>query len=257
MEALAPFSQMLEPLQTPGRFSNIVTATSIPYRLGKRSLETDMDNKAGDQPWQEVLEFWFPEGLSLQIDPAEHQDYWAWRMHGGADSDITRRFSDLTAEAAAGNLDHWAMESEGRLALIVVLDQFSRSVWRDSARSYAQDPTALALTMEGLRNGHYGMLPTPWYKVVFGLPLGHCEGPDHLDRLDLLIKLREDIAAQAPVQLLPIYQSLVKQAGDVRQVIATFGRHPHRNQLLGRSATSSEETYIAQKKVPHLRAFRD
>ena len=88
------------------------------------------------------------------------------------------------------------------------------------------DTAALASTMEGLENGHYAALPTPWRKIVFGLPLGHCEGDDHLKRLDLLLELREEIAAQAPPELLPIYKSLVKQAGDVRQVIAAFGRHP-------------------------------
>lgn len=215
-----------------------------------------MDNRNGNQTWQEVLDFWFPEGRSLQIDPATHRDYWFWRMRGGADREITSRFSDLTVEAAAGHLDHWASESDGRLALIIVLDQFSRSVWRDSARAFAQDTAALALVMEGLSNGHYAALPTSWFKIVYGLPLGHCEGADHLDRLDLLIKLREDIAVQVPVHLLPIYQSLVKQAYDVREIISAFGRHPHRNQLLGRRSTPDEEAYIAKKQFPHLRAFQ-
>lgn len=215
-----------------------------------------MNHKDNNQPWQEVLDFWFPEGLSLQIDLTAHSDYWFWRMRGGADSEIIDRFSKLTAEAAAGNLNFWASEPDGRLALIIALDQFSRSVWRDSVRAFAQDTTALALVMEGLSNGHYAALPTPWCKIVYGLPLGHCEGTDHLERLDLLITLREEIAAQAPTHLLPIYQSLVKQAHDVREVIATFGRHPHRNQILGRPSTADEEAYIAEKKFPHLRAFQ-
>ena len=70
---------------------------------------------------------------------------------------------------------------------IIVLDQFSRSVWRGNVSAFAQDKAALALAMEGLSNGHYAALPTPWFKVVHGLTLGHCEGPDHLERLDLLI----------------------------------------------------------------------
>lgn len=74
----------------------------------------------------------------------------------------------------------------------------------------------------------------PWHKIVYGLPLGHCEGVDHLDRVDLLIRLRQEIAGQAPAQLLPTYESLVKQARDVRSIIASFGRHPHRNTLLDR-----------------------
>lgn len=211
-------------------------------------------NKIDD--WQVVLKFWFPEGNSLDIDADVHRSHWAWRMRGGADNKIAARFAELTVEGAAGNLDHWASDPEGRLALIIVLDQFSRSVWRGNARAFAQDPAALALAMEGLLNGHYAALSTPWFKVVHGLPLGHCEGPDHLERLERLIKLREEIAAEAPAHLQPIYQSLVKQAGDVKQVIAAFGRHPHRNHVLGRPSTTAEEEYIAQGKFPHLQAFQ-
>lgn len=201
-----------------------------------------MTGRVDDQGWREVLEFWFPEGRSFQVNATAHGDHWSWRMRGGADSEIATRFSELTAEGAEGNLDHWATVSEGRLALIVVLDQFSRSVWRGNARAFAQDPAALALAMEGLSNGDYATLPTPWFKIVHGLPLGHCEGPDHLDRLNLLIKIREEIVVEAPSQLQPVYRSLVKQAHDARKVIAAFGRHPHRNQLLGRPSTRAEES---------------
>ena len=109
--------------------------------------------------------------------------------------------------------------------------------------------------MEGLSNGHYAALPTPWFKVVHGLPLGHCEGQDHLERLDLLVRLREEIATEAPAQLQPIYRSLVKQAVDVKQVITAFGRHPHRNQVLGRLSTPAEEAYLKEGDFPHKRAF--
>jgi uncharacterized protein (DUF924 family) len=177
-------------------------------------------------------------------------------MHGGADDEIMARFSSLTARAADCALDHWALDPYGRLALIVILDQFSRSVWRDAARAYAQDIHALSLVLEGFSNGHYSHLETPWFQVVYGLPLGHCEGPDHLQRLDLLISVREDIAAEAPISLRPIYASLVKQARDVRNVIASFGRHPHRNTVLGRTSTAAEEAYIAKGGFPHQKAFR-
>ncbi|WP_084496542.1 DUF924 family protein [Aquamicrobium defluvii] len=93
-------------------------------------------------------------------------------------------------------------------------------------------------------------------KVVHGLPLGHCEGPDHLQRLDLLIGLREEIAAEAPTHLQPIYRSLVKQALDVKQVIAAFGRHPHRNQVLGRRSSRAEVAYLKEGDFPHERAFQ-
>lgn len=215
-----------------------------------------MKTGSDEQNWEEVLEFWFPEGRSLQVDADAHRDHWFWRMQGGADSEIMTRFSDLTAQAAAGNLDHWATDPEGRLALIILLDQFSRSVWRGSPRAFAQDPAALAISLDGLSNGHYAALPAPWHKVVHGLPLGHCEGPDHLERIDRLIGLREEIAAEAPARLQPIYLSLVKQARDVRKVIAAFGRHPHRNKVFERDATPAEEAYLKEGDFPHDRAFQ-
>lgn len=214
-----------------------------------------MNQRTDDQVWREVLGFWFPEGRSFEIGAETHRDHWFWRMRGGADGEIEARFSELTAEGAAGNLDHWASSPEGRLALIILLDQFSRSLWRGSPRAFAQDPAALALSMEGLANGHYAALPVPWFRIIHGLPLGHCEGPDHLARVDRLIALREAIAAEARPQLRPIYRALVKQARDVREVIATFGRHPHRNEVLGRHSSPAEEVYLREGNFPHERAF--
>ncbi len=67
-------------------------------------------------------------------------------MQGGADAEIMVQFSDLTELAAQGGLDHWTLKPHGRLALIIILDQFPRSVWRDGARAYAQDPYTLYQT---------------------------------------------------------------------------------------------------------------
>ncbi len=216
-----------------------------------------MNDATDFQTSNDVIDFWFPEERVPQVDATTHRDHWFWRMRGGADAEITARFSALTTHAAQGHLADWAFDPHSRLALIILLDQFSRSVWRGTTRAYAQDPAALSLTMGGIENGHYAALNKPWFKIVFGLPLGHCEGPDHLGRLDLLIGLREDIRKEAPPHLQPIYQSLVKQARDVRQVIAAFGRHSHRNQRLGRLSTPAEEEYLAEGRFPHLRAFED
>lgn len=215
-----------------------------------------MNTQSHQQPWDEVLQFWFPEGRSAAIAPDVHQEHWFWRMRGGADREIIARFSDITAQAAAGNLDHWITNPEGRLALIILLDQFSRSVWRGIPRAFAQDPAALKLSLDGLVNGHYEALPTPWFRIVHGLPLGHCEGPDHLARINRLIGLREEIAARAPEPLQLIYRSLVTQAQDVKEVIAAFGRHPHRNRVLGRESTHAEEAYLEKGDFPHERAFQ-
>lgn len=213
--------------------------------------------KNGAKPWDEVLAFWFPEGASLDIDAERHEEHWRWRMHGGADAAISARFGGLAARAAESGLEQWAAEPEGRLALIIALDQFPRSLWRGDARAYAGDGPALKLALDGLANGHYEALKLPWFQITFTQPLGHAEGPGHLERIDQLVQLREEIATRAPAHLRPLYRSLVEQARKVRQIIASFGRHPHRNAILGRESTSAETAYIETGAFPHLAAFRD
>ena len=208
------------------------------------------------QPWYAVLDFWFPEGRTANLDADTHRKHWFWRMQCGADEMIVARFSELTTHGAQGRLDHWASDPEGQLSLIIVLDQFSRSLWRGTPRAFAQDAAALKLVLSGLASGHYEALDTPWFKIASTQPLGHCEGPDHLERIDLLIRLREEIALAAPAHLQPIYRYLVQQAEDVRRVIAAFGRHPHRNQILGRQSTPAEKEYLQKGDFPHLRAFQ-
>lgn len=208
------------------------------------------------QPWHDVLDFWFPEGRNVDVDAETHRRHWFWRMQGGADESIVVRFPELTARGAQGGLDHWASDPEGRLSLIILLDQFSRSLWRGTPRAFAQDAAALKLALTGLATGHYEALDTPWFKIAFTQPLGHCEGPDHLERIDLLIRLRGEIASTAPEHLQSIYRSLVKQAEDVRQVVAAFGRYPHRNEILGRQSMPAEQEYLGKGAFPHLSAFQ-
>lgn len=204
-------------------------------------------------PWEEVLRFWFPD--SPDEDLETHNRHWRWRMRGGADEEIATRFPDLAARAAAGDLDHWAADVRGRLALIIVLDQFSRSVWRNSPRAFAQDEKALALALEGLESGHFAALTRPWERMFYVIPLGHCEGPDHLARLDRAHAIAQQVWNEAPDHLKSTYAFGVEQQVLFRKVIQTFGRHTHRNATLGRTSTPEEDTYIAEGQFPHLRDF--
>src|SRR5690625_4273426 len=97
-----------------------------------------MSSSARD--YHEILAFWFPEARTASLEADRHADQWFWRMRGGADAEIVARFPEITAWAARGELAHWAADPAGRLALIIVLDQFSRSLWRGSPRAFAQDP---------------------------------------------------------------------------------------------------------------------
>src|SRR5262245_5757913 len=111
----------------------------------------------------EVLEFWFPAHVGRDVQT--HRNQWIWWMRGGAHAAIIERFSKVTECAARGELDDWAATPRGRLALVVVLDQFSRSVFADSPRAFAQDAKAVALVREGLAVGDYDRLATVWEKT--------------------------------------------------------------------------------------------
>ena len=147
-----------------------------------------------------VLDFWFPED-GHETDFDTHRAFWIWRMRGGADDAIRERFADLTEAAAKGLLDHWAGTPRGRLALVIALDQFPRSVWRGTPAAFAQDIRATTLVLEGLKNGHYEALPNVWEKAFCLIANAHCEGPDHLERLERSMSLAKALVDEAPEHL--------------------------------------------------------
>ena len=199
---------------------------------------------------EDVLGFWFPE-LS-GADHARMVRQFEWWFRGGADSAIVERFARLLERATRGELDHWSKWPRSRLALIIVLDQFSRSLYRDTARAFAQDPKALALALEGIEIGHYAALNTPWEKTFFFLPLGHSEQLYHLERA---VTLAEELTGSAPPELRKTLEHSASQARGHRAVIARFGRQPHRNAILGRQSTAEELDYLATEELVHTRAL--
>ena len=202
-----------------------------------------------DEP-ERVLAFWFPD-LS-GADHARIVRQFEWWFRGGADAAIAERFAPLLERAARGELDHWSVQPRSRLALIIVLDQFPRSLYRDTARAYAQDSKALALALEGIRIGHYAGLQTPWEKTFFLLPLGHSEELAHLERA---VALADELAAAAPPEFRKLLEHSASQARGHRDVIARFGRQPHRNAVLGRESTADELEYLTHGELVHKRAL--
>lgn len=200
---------------------------------------------------QDVLDFWFPES-GHQNSMETHGAFWDERMQGGMDAVIIERFAELTSAAAIGALDHWAETPRGRLALLVALDQFPRSLWRDTPGAYAQDIKATRLALEGIENGDIDQLE-PWEMAFFVIAIGHCEGPDHLQRMRGIGGLVETIIAKLPECLGDIGPGFRAQHERVTNIIATFGRHPHRNAVLGRVSSAAEATYIAAGDFPHLK----
>ena len=200
-----------------------------------------------DRP-DDVLSFWFPP--VAQDDPAAMARQLEWWFRGGADAEITRRFRPLHEEAARGQLDDWADDPRSRLALILVLDQFSRTIYRGDARAYAFDSKARSLTRAGLDAGHYAALTSPWEKTFFFLPLGHSED---LRDLAQAVELAEQLARDAPPDQRTMLEHSASQARGHRDVVARFGRQPHRNAALGRTSTPEEIEYLARGEFVHER----
>ena len=200
------------------------------------------------EEFEEVLRFWFPQHLSDEHAAIVRQFEWWFR--GGADAAIAERFALLLERATRGELDHWAHEPRSRLALILVLDQFSRSLYRGTAQAFAQDQQALTFALQGIGNGHYAALQTPWEKTFFFLPLGHSEELTHLEEA---VRLAEELVSQSPAECRRVLEHSVAQARGHRDVIARFGRHPHRNVILGRKSTPEELDYLASGQLVHTR----
>lgn len=209
---------------------------------------------SGIEHWRVVHDFWFPPGLDDAAVEA-HGRVFGWWFAGGASPKLPP-FAPVVEGALAGKLDYWLATPRGRLSLIVVLDQFPRGLFAGTPRAYAGDLTALRIAEEGLRNGHYDTLTRPWERTFFFMPLGHAEGPDHLERLVRVVALAEAAADDAPPHLQPVYRHSADQARRHRDVIARFGRYPHRNPVLGRASTAEEAAYLHADDFVHLRAWR-
>jgi uncharacterized protein (DUF924 family) len=200
---------------------------------------------------EEILTFWFPRGLDA--DEETHRRQFEWWFRGGADRAIIEQYQPVLEAACRGELDHWAEAARARLALIIVLDQFSRTIYRETAQAFAQDDKAVGLTIDGLGRGHYAQLATVWEKTFFVLPLGHSEQSALLERC---VSLGEALVGEAPEHLRRIYEFSASQARGHRDVIARFGRHPHRNAVLGRTSTEDELAYLASGELVHRRSFQ-
>lgn len=174
-------------------------------------------------------------------------------MQGGMDAIICENFSELTDAAARGYLDHWAETPRGRLALLIALDQFSRSLWRDTPAAFSQDIKACRLCLEGIANKHYAALDHMWEQQFYVIAMSHCEGPDHLTRMDLCTQLTDESIKTLPPEIISMGTMATEQGHRVRANIKRFGRHPHRNEVLGRPSTPDEQSYIDSGDFPHHR----
>jgi uncharacterized protein (DUF924 family) len=189
----------------------------------------------------ELLGFWFGDSDDDAAVAQSQSKLW-WSHDPATDNEIKQRFGDLVARAAAGELDDWAETARGRLALILLFDQLPRNIHRGFPKAFATDPRALRLALEGLQAGVDEEL-RPIEKVFLMMPLEHSES---LDRQEESVRRFRALAEEAPENLKATFEYYLDYAVRHRDIIARFGRFPHRNELLGRISTSEELAFLEE-----------
>ncbi len=187
----------------------------------------------------DILEFWLGEGFASGWPDRDMGKQW---FGGGAELDrqVAGRFGAQVAEALAGGLAHWEARPLERLALVILLDQFPRNMHRGQAQAFAGDTRAQQLVRDALAQGMDGKLP--WVGRMFlYMPLMHAED---LPLQEEGVRRFRQLAADAPEALRVTLTSSLRFAEQHRDIIARFGRFPHRNQALGRSSTAPELEFL-------------
>ena len=211
----------------------------MPVKLLSESMDatiTDEDQARIDT----ILSFWFKEQeLSApQID--RRMDIW-FSEDAVFDHEIEKEFADDVDAASAGKLDHWAVQSDGRLALIILIDQFRRNIYRGTPEAFSKDRLALKLCVEGaMEKKDKGL--SLIQRVFFYMPLQHAESRKvQAKSVELYNRLAEAVSPTYRETFLTIAQFAELH----KDIIDQFGRFPHRNQLLSRENTAEENEYLA------------
>jgi uncharacterized protein (DUF924 family) len=172
---------------------------------------------------EHVLSFWFQE-----ISPKQ----W-WTVDEAFDALLRERYGSLLEQAAQGELHAWRAGARGRLAEVIVLDQFSRNIHRGTARAFAQDPMALALAQEAVAGGALDQLQDPMERAFLLMPYMHSESG----------RIHEE-AARLFEQWAPgdNYRFELRH----KAIVDRFGRYPHRNGIVGRASSDEEIEFLKQ-----------
>ena len=174
---------------------------------------------------QGILDFWFKE-----ITPS----MW-WQKDLSFDEKIKQRFGELHQAATTcelNELNEWTTTAQGYLAQIIILDQFSRNIYRDTAMAFASDPQALTLSQEAIKQGFNKSLSATERTFLY-MPFMHSES---LSIHETAVKLYENNGIQNNLDFELQHKKIIEQ----------FGRYPHRNDILGRKSTQDELDFLQQ-----------
>jgi len=196
---------------------------------------------ATDTDPEDILRFWF-DGPTDDADHATARiDVW-FGVDEAFDLVVRERFSSVVDDAGFGRFDHWQVNPRGTLALIISLDQFPRNIHRRSARAFATDSQALATAKAGVARGFDRQL-TFIERMFFYIPFEHAEDLECQDRF---VRYSQELSETAHPDYRDIGATLVKESRAHRDVIARFGRFPHRNVPLQREPTRDESQWLEE-----------
>jgi len=189
---------------------------------------------------QRVLDFWFCDSEldSPQLD--SRMDRW-FGANDELDEQIRQEFGELIEMASSDQLDTWTQTPQGRLALIILLDQFRRNIYRGTVDAYTHDKKALRFAIEGTMAGDHKQLSSV-QRMFFFMPLQHAES---LKIQEKSVSIFNALARAVPGTLHETFLAAAQFAELHRDIVAEFGRFPHRNAVLGRPNSSSETDYLS------------
>jgi uncharacterized protein (DUF924 family) len=194
---------------------------------------------------QDVLEFWFGTGPWNAARLGERSEFWFGggdpEAQAARDAQVREKLEPLLERAARGEFASWAASPKRRLALIILFDQVPRNAYRGTPAAFAFDREALSLSVEGLHLAADAALD-PIERIFFYLPLEHAES---LEAQDAAVEAFGRLVAEAPDELRDYSRYCGEFAGKHRDIIAKFGRFPHRNRVLERDSTDAEREWLA------------
>ena len=189
-----------------------------------------------------ILEFWFGHDSDDARVADTHAALW-WSKDATLDATVQQRFRPTLDAAVSGSLDSWADTALGRLALIILTDQFTRNMFRNTPQSFAYDGLARHWCREGLKL-RTDLELRPIQRVFFYLPLEHSE---ELADQDLSVAQFRKLLHEVAPQWRRVFEDYLNFALRHREIIARFGRFPHRNAILKRDSSASEQAFLLEQ----------
>ena len=190
---------------------------------------------------EEILTYWFGQPSSAPIPASEVRERW-FRADKSFDREIRRRFMTTVVLAAEGGLNSWLSRAEGFLAIIVILDQFPRHIYRDTAMAFDYDRQARKVCYEGLDVGADTNLSLV-QRAFFYMPLKHSERI--ADQKNSLALHQQLLASANGVQERDLIKGFFEVAERYHAVVKQFNRFPQRNHILKRASRSEEQEFLS------------